>query len=62
MEKCENCLYKHKVKYLEKENEQLEEKLNTLTVQIYNTLVENFLLKDKIKHLEKEIKYENDKT
>jgi len=56
MKKCESCLYKYRVEHLEKENKQLQNNLNEITIQYYNKLVINHLLNDKIETLEKEIK------
>jgi hypothetical protein len=61
MKKCENCLSKYKIKHLEYEIEQLQNKHNTITVQYCNKLVVNLLLNDKIKNLEKEINRKNEK-
>lgn len=55
MKKCESCLYKYRIKYLEKENKQLQDNLNKITIEFYNKLVINHLLNDKIETLEKEI-------
>ena len=55
MKKCTSCLYKYRLKHLEKENKQLQDNLNEITIQYYNKLVINHLLNDKIKTLEKEI-------
>ena len=57
MKKCESCLYKYRLKYLEKETTQLQKNLNDITIQYYNKLVINHLLNEKIKALEKEIEF-----
>ena len=52
---CENCMRKSKVAYLEKENEQLQTRLNEAIVQLNFKITEALLLKDRVEHLEREV-------
>ena len=52
---CESCIHKNKVEYLEKENEQLQTRLNEAIVQLNFKLTEALLLKDKVEYLEREV-------
>jgi hypothetical protein len=55
--KCDTCLSKYRLEFLEKDNKHLQNNLNEITTNYYHKLVENLLLKDKIKYLEKEIEH-----